>query len=661
MKPEPQRPPEPPLPPMGPIVAIIIGAVLLFVFASRFILIELAFTRLGSALIVAALTALAITGTGFAVRTGLARVLKAPPTPRPLAFDFVIGYPLFGTLCFLIGLLSVSPTTMLIPLILLAIAGGFAVHASVGTGGQGVPEPLTRSGSLALVLLVLIGTCAFLLAQAPPSSLDEMAYHLAVPHLWSVAGRAIELPLLSHSYFPLGVESADLPAFAVLGIDGGYASHFVHLLAAVAATWLLFSWLRRRVSVSMALVVTVAIVSTPALANTAGWSLVEWPLAGLFIAALIVLEDRELDSVSLAAILGAGLLTKYTFVPFAGVMLLAALLRRARPGSARKSKVTGDLLAGGLERAQPLSTFDLPPVSSLLTAAGIGAAFGSVFYLRNLILTGNPVAPFLSRLRPEVSGYRLSATIGKTFADYLFSGRFVDEALGMTMLLLAFLALVALPKRTFSKTAVWLVALIVVVLFLAAPSARIFLPYLMVLAMYGGVALAHTTRLLRIALTALLLAGAVAQTFAVAYLTSQFNPFGVLDGSMTDAQYLQRVRPSFASIDWIDQRLPATGRTLVIGVNELYPFTRPVRGGGNFDGKRVTAYLESPTLLEQLRRDGITHVAVINAPPPETGDIKETERGTNLSTWARENLRRTLSDHATPVAAGSAGTVFALK
>jgi hypothetical protein len=646
---------------MGPIVAIVLGAALLYIFASRFVLIDMAFTRLGGALVVAALTALAVTGAGFGTRAAIARLLKIPAMPRPLAFDFLIGYPLFGTLCFLIGLLSISPATMLIPLILLAIAGGFALRASLGAGGGGVPEPLTRSGGLAVVVLVLVAACGFLLAQAPPSSLDEMAYHLAVPHLWSVEGRAIGLPLLSHSYFPLGVESADLPAFALLGIDGGYASHFVHLLAAIAATWLLFNWLRRRVSVSTATVVTAAIVSTPALANTAGWSLVEWPLAGIFIAALVVLEERELDSGSLASLLGAGLLTKYTFVPFAGVMLLAALFRRARQGSGRKSKVAGNPIADGLERTQPLSTFDLTPVSSLLTAAGIGAALGSVFYLRNLILTGNPVAPFFSRLRPEVSGYRLSATIWKTFADYLFSGRFVDEALGVTLLLLALLALVALPKRTFGRMVVWLVAVIVVVLFLAAPSARIFVPYLIVLAMYGGVALGHTTRTLRMTLTALLLATALAQTFAVVYFTSRLNPFGVLDGSMTDAQYLERVRPSFGAIDWIDQRLPATGRTLVIGINELYPFTRPVRGGGNFDGRRMTAYLASPTLLEQLRRDGFTHVAVVNAPPPETGDIKETERGTNLSTWARENLRRTLNDHATPVAAGSAGTVFALR
>src|SRR5256885_7351410 len=114
------------------------------------------------------------------------------------------------------------------------------------------------------------------MAQAPPSALDEVAYHLAVPWTWVKEGRAIALPLLSHSYFPLGIESADLPLLALLGaLGGGIASHFLHLGAAIAAAAVAWELTERNG------LATAAILATPALAITAGWSLVHWALAPL--------------------------------------------------------------------------------------------------------------------------------------------------------------------------------------------------------------------------------------------------------------------------------------------------------------------------------------------------------------------------------------------
>jgi hypothetical protein len=94
-----------------------------------------------------------------------------------------------------------------------------------------------QAGGLPHIAILAVLACAFVAAQAPPSSLDELAYHLAVPHTWVLEGRAVALPLLSHSWFPLGIESADLPSLSLLGaIDGGIASHFLHLFAAIAMT-----------------------------------------------------------------------------------------------------------------------------------------------------------------------------------------------------------------------------------------------------------------------------------------------------------------------------------------------------------------------------------------------------------------------------------------
>ena len=109
---------------------------------------------------------------------------------------------------------------------------------------------------------------------------------------------------------PLGIESADLPLLTILGqVAGGIASHFLHLGAALAATAMLF-----RLSRGNALALA-AIVTTPALALIAGWSLVDWPLIGICAILVLALEDGDAATVSMA--IAAGLLTKYTFVPFA--------------------------------------------------------------------------------------------------------------------------------------------------------------------------------------------------------------------------------------------------------------------------------------------------------------------------------------------------------
>ena len=80
-----------------------------------------------------------------------------------------------------------------------------------------------------------------------------------------------------------------------------------------------------------------------------------------------------------------------------------------------------------------------------------------------------------------------------------------------------------------------------------------------------------------------------------------------------------------------------------------------MRGGGNFDGPRVSAYLEQPTpeaLYAKLKGDGITHVAVVALPPPTT---------VALSPGAQRMLAQTLDHYAAGVTSRGAATVFTLK
>ena len=564
------------------ILAALVALFALLTLLDRFVLVELFVRRAGLSLWLAGVEALAIVGTGALLR-------RAKRVDVPL--DFLLGYPVFGTALFLVGLLKISAWT-LIPLLVLGAVAGIA-YLLKAYADDVESEWLVLEWPAPFVFAVL--ACGFVVAQAPPVSLDELAYHLAVPHAWVQEGRALELPLLSHSYFPLGIESADLLPLALLGrTAGGIASHFLHLFAAIATTMLVVrrtgSWLA-----------TAAIVTTPALAITAGWSFVEWPLAGLFVALYVALESDDRDTASAAT--AAGLLTKYTFLPFA-------------------------LIAWALKRRIPKWT----------------ALLGLVFFIRNLLLTANPFAPFLGSDAPHVSGYRAVA-----LADYVFEAKFVDEALGASIL--------ALPVFATGGIAI-ASAVLALALFFLAPSSRILVPFLVVPSLSAAPALRRRV------LAALMAVAIVLQTFLVVWFTARGNAFTLLSGMTSDEEFLRKERPSFPTIEWMDTVLPPDSRTLLVGLGETYWFAHRVRGGGNFDGPRISRYLTVPAadaLHERLRADGITHVAIVTVPIATQVAEKREERQTNLSPEAQRMLAQTLDRYAASVISRGNVTLFTLR
>jgi hypothetical protein len=566
------------------IVSIVIALYLLLVLIDRFVLVELLVTRIGLSVLLALFEAFAILGVGFAMRGALARVWRAEDADLPR--DFLLGYPIFGALCFLIGTLNVSSWSMSILLVVCGVGG---IYVLVRRFESRPPLMPAIAEPLVLIALAIVFLCALIAAQAPPSSLDELAYHLAVPWTWVKEHRAIDLPLISHSYFPLGIESADLPLLSILGqIGGGIASHFLHLGAALAAMAMLF-----RMSRGNALALA-AIVTTPALALIAGWSLVDWPLIGICAILVLALDDNDAATISMA--IAAGLLTKYTFIPFAIIAMVVA--RRWR---------------------------GLPP----------GLAIGSIFFIRNLILTTNPIAPFFSAAAPHVAGYR-----APFLSDYVFDGHFLDESLGASLIAACTLSAGVLP---------WILIGAAVLMFLLAPSSRILLPFLAIPA-----ARSHRPgRLMRV----LLGLSIIVQLFLIGYFVDRGGAFSLVSATASETEFLTKQRSSFKTVQSIDALLPADARALVIGLNETFWFARRVRGGGNFDGPRVSRYLEMPTteaLYARLKNDGIT---------PATTAVAEklAERDTALSPAAQRMLAQTLDRYASNVAPGAGATVFTLK
>jgi hypothetical protein len=551
------------------VLAVLFGLFALLTIADRFALLELLLLRAGWALLFSVAQAIGIIGLGCILRGSR----EADP-----ALDYIIGFPIFGTLLFLVGLVSIS-TASVVTVLALTFLAGLVLIAAGWKHERPVP---TSSLSFIAVLVALIA--GVVTALAPPTSSEEISSTLAIARSFVLEGRVVELPLLGASYLPLGIESADVAPIALLGATrGGIASHFLHLFAAIATTMLVFrrteSWL-----------LTAAIVTTPALGIAAGLSLGDWPLVGLFVATYVALEREDVRTASAST--AAGLLTSYLFLPFA---LLVWILRRRRP--------------------------------HWIALAGL------VFFVRNAVLTGNPVAPFFTEGGLALQGHRAIA-----IADYAFSNERLVESLGAAIFALPFFG------------AGWVAlacALVGIGLFLLGSPARLLVPYLVVSSITASEAVRRRG-------VALLLAVTVSvQTLLVAWVAARSGVLTLLTAATSMDDYMRTQRPVYASIAWINQALPPQSRTMIIGVEETYWFDHSVRSGAPGDAARVSHYLDLPTpegVRERLREDGITHVAVITA-----------ENGIELTPDARKMLARMLDQYAATVTTRGNATLFTLR
>jgi len=535
------------------VLAIAIALFAILTLLDRFALLETLVRRITVPLLFALAEAIAMVGVGALVR----RAQRID-----IILDFLLGYPLFGALCFLVALLEIATWTMVAALVLgaaLLLRGAGRWPAVSRAAGPPAAEPAAArpaSGRPYMLALLLLFLCLFVVAQAPPASSEE----IAIPRAWALEGRAIELPLLPQSYSPLGIESASLPPLAILGaIDGGIAAHFLHLFAAIATTLLI----ARRTSSWLA---TAAIVTTPAL--------VDWPLAGLFVALYVALEDGDRETASAAT--ASGLLASYLFLPFA---LGAWILKRSLP------KWT--------------------------------AVFGLLLFARTLILGGG---------LPQISGSR-----ALELASYVFDRTLPAEALGASILTLPVFATGGIALASLG---------LAIAFFFFGPAARHLVPFLVVPSVSAAPALRRRVLAFFVAIAV------VIQTLLIVWLTAQSGAFSLLTGTSAQ-EYLRKTQPSYASIEWLNQVLPAHSRTLLVGSSETYWFARPVRGGPG-----ISRYLDLPTpeaLRERFRADGITHVAIL------------TTEHQPLSPNAQRTLAQTLDHYAASVTSRGNATVFTLK
>jgi len=248
-----------------------------------------------------------------------------------------------------------------------------------GGGTRLPPVAWIATGGMALAALL-----ALVVALAPPTARDALAYHLAAPKAYIAANAIVELPWSVHSYLPFATEM-----LFTLGLLTGPETtpNLLHLCFGVACAALVASltW-RLTGSPLWTALAALSFAAAPSVIWNAGIAHNEmWMTLAVSVAAIALgrwWETRAPRLLVWAAVgVGVALAAKHTallLVPIVGVVVLVRLRSESGAGQVRA-----------------------------LAAASVAALAGLVvplpWYVQNAVRTGNPVYPYFWNVFPTHS------------------------------------------------------------------------------------------------------------------------------------------------------------------------------------------------------------------------------------------------------------------
>lgn len=471
---------------------------------------------------------------------------------------------------------------------------------------------------------VLAGTCGaaigLMLAVgiAPDTSWDAVVYHLRVPSFFIQEHKIFHMPTHHFASFPLAAEMLNACLMLWGGLDrmgGGEAPKLFHLSCAVIA-----AGCARRLAGRYA-------------GPTSGW-----------VAAAVILLSPFTGTI--------GVRTYNDFVQaalFGAVLLL--WLEAARGGLRLAGTVCGVALSAkysAVLAVVPLAIlwFRLRWVPYALAGAVLVA-----WSAKNWLLTGNPAAPFLTRMFPaatetqtQFAGYAGSmghmsfspGLMGQALWGVL-EGRAGESLTELVAILLGAAVLLPGAGRVPRRLAIF-AAVFTALWVEMTPDLRFYTPGLVALAAIAGAAWtgfeALSLRWSRIVMGGLLVLNLTRLPIAHIGL---FDPLPFTLGRETAWDHAARSlypAPFYGRIaDWINQELPPRARLLVlIDIKAHYIWRRVYH---DFQYVQPGLYLRwlraggdtVPGLLKKLRQEGVTHLLIIRQRTRDVGNHYAWEGG----------------------------------
>ena len=493
--------------------------------------------------------------------------------------------------------------------------------------------------------MLLIG-CTLILSYVPPVSKDALVHHLAIPKLYLKHGGIYEIPSMVFSYYPMNL---DLLYMISLYFGNDIAPKYIHFCFAILTGWLIFHYLRRKTNTIYALLGVNFFISIPIIVKLSITVYVDLGVIFFSTASLLLILKWIESGFKARFLILSGVLcglavgTKYNglitfflltlFVPF----LYSRYTQREKPGFFR-------------------------PMGYGMLFLFIALLVFSPWMMRNYHWKNNPIYPLYDKwFNPPkaTSGKVVSGDAVKnpnrgffTFRSMVyhetwwqiallpvrvfFQGKdgdpqYFDGKLNPFLLLLPIFAFYRMREDPHDVGKEKKIILAFAILFFGfsffSSVMRIryispIIPPLVILSVFGvkniiGIVDKFGKKITR---QAGLVVVCMILTFFFAlnvdYIMDQFryiSPFSYIKGTVSRDEYIEKYRPEYSAMRYINKNLPSDALILFIflGKRGYYCDRRYILGESNL-GHVVQKSNSSQEILLGLKDLGVTHLLINN-------------------------------------------------
>lgn len=475
---------------------------------------------------------------------------------------------------------------------------------------------ITSPFSLILLLLAMLTFIINIFgALVPEIHFDAHVYHLALPELYKLHGRIMDVPANGMSYLPQNM--AMLYTLSLL-INNETMARLLHLFLGTGVALLLYLTGRKLFSREVGILSAVIFYLIPNVAMES-WSALN-DLAVAFYAALILLcltnwlknQKMENSYLSLLAIyMGFALGIKYVSAPLFLICLCLILYRYGfREGKWRQGMVTG------------------------LKFIAIVVIIISPWLIKNFLNTGTPFYPFLTQIPARANGAEFKIIpflkdcggsplhpvefFTKPIANILDKGS-LDSLIGPLFLFSLPLLVIGYNSLVNNRFLIFYLLCQLIFWRFQTELWRYFFSGLPVLCLIVGAVfynekMAPLARKMLRLLILIILLGNLGMVFA-AFNSRQ--TLAVVCGQESKEHYLEKSHPFYPNpvypiINYINQNLPANAKILFVGESRGYFCQREYIANSAFDvptfQKYFKAAINADELAQALKKDKITYI-----------------------------------------------------
>jgi len=470
---------------------------------------------------------------------------------------------------------------------------------------------------IALVLFILFIAGNFINCFSPPIERDAMTYHLKMPQSYIKTGSVSPEPNNFFSYFPQLVEM--LYTFGLM-FSNDYSSHLIHFYFGILAALAIFLFVRRISNSEAALFSALAFYSLPLVSQLSTWAYVD--LALCFFTALALyfflraLEDANWALLKLSAVLfGFAFSIKYLASISLYIVLIISMLHFLNTKSEKRAAFIKEIIYFLI----------------ILTVVALP------WYLRNALLTGNPIYPFFYSIfkgpywdmeRAKLYSILLGLYgMGRSLLDYIMlpwrmavygglDGPF-DAEIGLTYLVLAPLLVFFKPRHKSANCLLIYGAAFFLMWTTLSQQVRFLLPAFAALSicLYSVFECAFKGSIVNRRSILILAIGLISYNLILSWQCFQKQkPLEFIIGKTSRQQYLIKYLKDYPAINYMNNNLSDKSKTYMVSIGNVgYYCQKDFIQESVFDYSFVKILKEAGSpqeILSWLKNQGASHVLI---------------------------------------------------